>query len=285
MPTSPAIRRSLAALAALALFAAGALTATVLRQTASGDERARVALPALSKAVNLSHVNDPSRTPIFPGDPPFTIETVFAVENDGYYLELVTEGTHTGTHYSAPCHFHEGALCMDDLSPSDLVLPAVVLDVRDEVSADPDHLVRVADLKAFEDEHGAMPSGAAVLLLTGCDAYWADGDTDGEPNYFNCGSGLSGDHQPGFSRNAVRWLIETGVLGRRGALGTDTFGPDPSSDGYFIPTWLTLRRHRVTIENLTNLDALPATGAWIVLGSPRNVDGSGAPGTVVGLVP
>jgi len=285
MPTSPAIRRSLAAVTAIALFAAGALTATVLRQPASGDERAPVSLPAFSKVVNLSHVNDPASTPIFPGDPAFAIDTVFDVANDGYYLELVTEGTHTGTHYSAPCHFHDGARCMDDLSPSDLVLPAVVLDVRDQIADDPDHLVTVADLKAFEDEHGQMPSGAAVLLLTGCAAYWADGDTDGESNYFNCGSGLSGDHQPGFSRNAVKWLIETGVLGKTGALGTDTFGPDPSSDGYFIPTWLTLRRHRVTIENLTNLDALPPAGAWVVLGSPINVDGSGAPGAVFGLIP
>ena len=92
-------------------------------------------------------------------------------------------------------------------------------------------------------------------------------------------------HQPGFSRNAVQWLIETGVLGTTGALGTDTFGPDPSSDAAFMPTWLTLRKHRLTIENLTNLDALPALGAWVVLGSPRNVNGSGAPGTVFGFVP
>jgi kynurenine formamidase len=52
-----------------------------------------------------------------------------------------------------------------------------------------------------------------------------------------------------------------------------------------MPTWLTLRKHRLTIENLTNLDALPALGAWVVLGSPRNVNGSGAPGTVFGFMP
>jgi len=126
---------------------------------------------------------------------------------------------------------------------------------------------------------------AAVLLLTGCSDFWRRGDDNGEPNYFNCGSGASGVHQPGFSRNAVRWLIETDVLGTTGALGTDTFGPDPSSDAAFMPTWLTLRKHRLTIENLTNLDALPALGAWVVLGSPRNVNGSGAPGTVFGFVP
>lgn len=282
---SASLRRPLVVFAALGLFAAGALTATLLERSASGTERSRVALPSFSKVVFLSHVNDPARTPIFPGDPAFTIETVFDVHHDGYYLELVTEGAHTGTHYSSSCHFHAGAACMDDLSASDLVLPAVVLDVRDDVAADPDHIVRVADLKAFEDQHGQIPVGAAVLLLTGCDAYWATGDRDGEPNYFNCGSGLRGDHQPGFSRNAVKWLIRTGVLGKTGALGTDTFGPDPSSDGLFVPTWLTLRRHRVTIENLTNLDRLPPTGAWIVLGSPRNVEGSGAPGTVFGFIP
>lgn len=276
------VRRTLAIVAGLLLFVAGAATSAALRQSASGGERAPVQLPAFGRAVFLSHVNDPARTPLFPGDPAFHIRTVFTVPNDGFYLEVIREGAHTGTHYSAPCHFHEGALCMDDLSPSDLILPAVVVDVRDEVANDPDHVVGVPELRAWEDTYGEMPSGAAVLLLTGCSDYWAG---DGDANYFNCGSGRSGVHQPGFSRNAVRWLIRTGVLGKTGATGTDTFGPDPSSDAAFLPTWLTLRKHRLTIENLTNLDALPPSGAWVVLGSPRNVNGSGAPGTVFGLVP
>lgn len=279
------LRRVLALAAAASLFAAGAMTAQLFASSAAGRERSPVPLPAFRKVVFLSHINDPASTPIFPGDPPFTIETVFTVPEDGFYLELVSEGAHTGTHYSAPCHFHRRALCMDELEPADLVLPAVVIDVREQVAENPDHVVRVADLKAWEADHGQMPEGAAVLLLTGCDAWWSAGDQRGDRNYYNCGSGLRGEHQPGFSRNAVRWLIKTGVLGRRGALGTDTFGPDPSSDRAFMPTWLTLRRHRVTIENLTNLEKLPSTGAWIVLGSPRNIRGSGAPGTVFGLIP
>lgn len=279
---STSVRKTLAAVTGLVLFAAGAATSAALRQSATGAERAPVDLPAFGRAVFLSHVNDPARTPLFPGDPAFHIRTVFTVPDDGFYLELIREGAHTGTHYSAPCHFHQGALCMDDLSPSDLILPAVVVDVRDEVAHDPDHVVGVRELEAWEDTYGQMPSGAAVLLLTGCSDFWAD---HGDANYFNCGSGRSGVHQPGFSRNAVRWLVRAGVLGKTGATGTDTFGPDPSSDAAFMPTWLTLRRHRVTIENLTNLDALPPAGAWVVLGSPRNVHGSGSPGTVFGLVP
>ncbi len=115
-----------------------------------------------------------------------------------------------------------------------------------------------------------------MLLFTGCARFWSYGGTRGEPNYYNCGSGEAGFHQPGFSRQAVKWLIEQGVLGKRGALGTDAFGPDPGTDPKFLETWLTLRRHRLTIENLAHLGELPPVGAWIVLGSPRNADGSGA---------
>jgi kynurenine formamidase len=278
------IRRPIAVLAGLALFAAGAATASLVGRANAGAGGA-TSLPGFSKVVSLSHINDPRTTPLFPGDPRFRIHTAFTIPRDGFYLEVVHEGAHTGTHYSAPCHFHADGLCMDQLRPSDLVLPAVVVDVRAEVEADPDYLVRVADLQQWEADHGPMPSGAAVLLYTGCARFWANGDTDGEPNYYNCGSGRSGDHQPGFTRNAVRWLIDRGVLGETGALGTDTFGPDPSSDAMYMETWLTLRKHRLTIENMTHLGALPPTGAWIVLGSPRNRHGSGAPGTVFGLVP
>ena len=285
MGRTSVVWRATRVMAAVALFSGGALSAASLAGSAAGESAVGTTLPGFTRVISLSHVNDPATTPLFPGDPEFRIREVFSVHHDGYALEVIREGAHTGTHYSAPCHFRARGRCMDDLSPEDLVLPAVVVDVRDEVAEDPDHIVRVNELEAWELEHGEMPSGAAVLLLTGCDAFWASGDVDGEPNYSNCGSGLSGDHQPGFSRGAVKWLIETGVLAQRGALGTDTFGPDPSSDHAFMPTYLTLDRRRVTIENLTNLDELPAVGAWIALGSPRNVDGSGAPGTVFAFLP
>jgi kynurenine formamidase len=282
MRASRKVRGTLAAVAAAALFAGGMATNAAVR---GASAQAGGAVPGFATVVNLSHVNDPSTTPLYPGDPRFTIERVFTVHHDGFLLEIVHEGTHTGTHYSAPCHFHAKAACMDDLEASDLVLPAVVVDVREQVVEDPDYAVTVADLTAWEAEHGEIPAGAAVLLLTGCDQFWADGDADRDPTYYNCGTGLSGFHQPGFSRNAVKWLIDTGVLGQTGALGTDTFGPDPSSDVSFTPTSLTLRRHRVTIENLTALDELPAVGAWIVLGSPHLANGSGSPGAVFALVP
>jgi kynurenine formamidase len=106
-----------------------------------------------------------------------------------------------------------------------------------------------------------------------------------DPTYYNCGSGMPGLHQPGFSLQAVRWLIAHGVLGLRGALGTDTFGPDPGTDSKFRESSLVFHRHRIDLENLTNVGALPPRGAWIVVGGPRNSNGSGSPATIYGLVP
>jgi kynurenine formamidase len=83
----------------------------------------------------------------------------------------------------------------------------------------------------------------------------------------------------------VRWLIDRGVLGRQGALGTDTFGPDPGTDESFRESSLLFHRHRIDLENLTGLGQLPPRGAWIVVGGPRNRDGSGSPATIFGLVP
>jgi kynurenine formamidase len=148
-----------------------------------------------------------------------------------------------------------------------------------------DYHVTVADLKAWQAANGAFPSNSAVLLWTGCDKWWGPETGSHVPTYYNCGSGQGSFRQPGFSKAAVKWLIYRGVLGHRGLLGTDTFGPDPGDDPTFAETSLTLHRHRFTLENLTNLGAMPTTGGWVVIGGPRNRHGSGAPSTIFGLVP
>ena len=271
---------SVVAIIATAAFAAGAASSR-------GPSRAGTdtTLPGFSEVVFLSHVNDPSVTPGFPGDPAFRLRTAFMVDMDGFYMQYVKEGEHTGTHYSAPCHFHVDELCADELAAGDFVLPAVVIDVREQASADVDYRATVADLEAWVTEHGPMPQEAAVLLRTGCDEFWGPDRGPGTESYYSCGSGKGGFHQPGFSLASVRWLVDQGVLGNRGLLGTDTFGPDPGNDFKYRETTLTLHEHRFTLENLTNLGALPAIGSWIVWGGPRNAEGSGAPSTVFGLVP
>lgn len=131
---------------------------------------------------------------------------------------------------------------------------------------------------AVEAVNGVIPSGAAVIAWTGWASRWgtdayANADSDGVM------------HQPGFSAQAAQWLIDTGKLADRGALGTDTFGPDPGHDETYPVSVKLHDRRRISLENLTNLESLPATGAYVLVGGPINRAGSGSPATIFGLVP
>lgn len=256
--------------------AAGALGA-VVGSAAPAQASGRVDLGAL-RLVNLSHVNDPATTSIFPGDPEFRLTTMATVPVDGFYMQYVEEGEHTGTHWGAPGHFDENGLLADDLDPGDLFLPAVKVDVRRKAAANPDYGVTVDDLRRFERRHGRIPAGAAVVLWTGWEDKW------GTPAYPN----LDADgviHQPGFTIEAAQWLIDTGRLGTRGALGTDTFSPDRGVDTDFAVSIALYQEHRISLENLAHLAQLPATGAWVLAGGPIHRNGSGSTATIFAFLP
>jgi kynurenine formamidase len=243
---------------------------------------AQAAPPAvdLSKLtlINLSHVNDPATTNVFPGDPPFTLETIATVPEHGYYLQYVREGEHTGTHWGAPGHFNEGEPLADDLEPGDLFRPAVKIDVRAKVADNPDYGVTIDDLRQWERRHGRIPNESVVILWTGWDAKW------GTPAFPN--EDANGQmHQPGFAISTVEWLIETGRLGRRGGTGTDTFSPDVATDENYTVSKLVYQRHRISLEILANLRQLPATGAWVLAGGPIHRNGSGSTATIFGVLP
>src|SRR5262245_35498941 len=79
----------------------------MVTRTGSAEASPTADLLARLRVVNLAHVHDPATTNGFPGDPEFTLETVATVPKDGFYLQYVKSGEHTGTHWGAPAHFHE----------------------------------------------------------------------------------------------------------------------------------------------------------------------------------
>lgn len=113
-------------------------------------------------------------------------------------LEL---GEHTGTHFDAPIHWISGQDGKDVASvhPGRLVGPAVVIDRAAQCQQDPGYLLTVADLEAFEAEHGRIPEGAWVLLRSGWDARAHD-----EAAFLNVGP--DGPVTPGPDVEAARWL-------------------------------------------------------------------------------
>jgi len=241
-----------------------------------GEARAQGSAPfGFSDVVFLSHVVAED-IPIFPGDPHPRVKTLFTVEEDGFRLNLMRIGEHSSTHWGAPCHFNAGELCADELEAEDFFHPAVVIDVRAQTKADVDFRLRVADVTAFEAEHGQIPDGAMVIMWTGFQDRW------GRPKAFqNVGpDGLM--HYPGFSGAVTRWLIEERSIG---GLGIDTLGVDPGTDERYRANTLLLAEHRIHLECLTGLEQMPAVGGWVVVGGTQNEGGSGSPATVFGLVP
>jgi kynurenine formamidase len=196
--------------------------------------------------------------PIFPGDPVPAIDINNTIAADGFLVEKVTFGTHTGTHLSAPGHFIEGATTVDDLPASSFVFPAYVIDIRARTAADPDFQLSVAEVKAYERQVGSIPKGALVILYTGFQARWP-------------GESYS-DTAPGISEAAVNWLFSAR---RIKGVGSDTFGPDASSDTDFAASTAVYTNGGVTIENMAGLDQLHKRGDIVMAPTVRLVDGSG----------
>lgn len=52
---------------------------------------------------------------VYEGDPEVKIKQVQTLKKHGWNLNLLSFGSHTGTHVDAPAHMHEGAVALDQL--------------------------------------------------------------------------------------------------------------------------------------------------------------------------
>ncbi|HET6729562.1 MAG TPA: cyclase family protein [Jiangellaceae bacterium] len=197
-----------------------------------------------------------------------------------WYWNNISTGEHTGTHIDAPVHWVTGQRSEDvsQVSPSRLVAPAAVLDVADRAAADPDFLLDIDDVRAWEAQHGALPTGGWLLLRTGWDARGHSQD-----EFLNADE--TGPHTPGVSVQCARWLAdEAPVMG----LGVETVGTDAGAAHSFDPAFpchtFLLGAGKYGLTQLQNLALLPPTGSVLVVAPLPIVGGSGSPTRVLALV-
>jgi kynurenine formamidase len=228
-----------------------------------------------SRLIDLSWPVSPG-IPQWPGDPAVETEVTATIERDGYYLRRFAMGEHSGTHLTAPSSFYNDGAGPEDYRPGQLVVPAVVFDVRDRCEHDPDFGLTRDDLQAWEAKHGRLPEASLALLNTGWPARWR------QPAEYLGLDDQGRLHFPGFSLEAVQFLMEERSAA---GLGTDTAGVEPGADETFSVSKLVLAKPRIVLENLTNLGQLPATGSLLVIGLLRLAGGSGAPASVTAFVP
>ncbi len=75
-------------------------------------------------------------------------------------------------------------------------------------------------------------------------------------------------------------LEESSAIG----IAVDTLSLDHGISGTFATHYAWLPTNRWGLENIANLDSLPAVGATLIVGAPKWRGGSGGPSRVMALI-
>jgi len=253
-------------------FFKGSLAAAAAATAVTAAPQPLFAQGAPGKAEDLTHeLYD--KFPTYFGGQQLFYDKKFTHEKDTFNLYELRLSEHTGTHIDAPLHFSADGKSVAELPVADLIAPLVVVDIRAKADANADAQLTPDDLKAWTSANGDLPEGAVVALNSGWGAHlgtdkFRNADADGKL------------HFPGFHVEAVQQLLETSTK----AIAVDTLSLDFGQSPDFIVhnTWLPAGRYG--IEGIANLDALPASGATIVVGAPKIRGGTGGPARVFAFV-
>ncbi|WP_225030017.1 cyclase family protein [Xinfangfangia pollutisoli] len=253
-----------------ALFSGAAATTAAV--AGLGLTSARPALAQSSgRVVDLTHAWDDT-FPTFDGKPGILYEPAVKFAESGYQLWKLTIWEHSGTHIDAPLHFSEAGTSVDALPPEKLVCPLCIVDITAKAKDDANAMVEPEDIEAFVSAHGAIPAGSCVAFNSGWAAKVAT------PEFRNTPDGALAF--PGFSKAATDMLAGLDVA----CIGVDTMSLDPGNSADFAVHFSWLPGGRFGIENLANLDQLPATGATIFIGAPKHKGGTGGPARVMAVL-
>ena len=223
---------------------------------------------------DLTHVLTMSM-PVYPGLTRPEMTQTSSLEENGVYNNDLTLGEHTGTHLDAPMHFAEGGLTTDQLPAEKFFAPLAVISIAARASEDPDTAVTIDDILAWEQEHGRLPAGAFVAMLSG----WGDriGDADAFTNADEAGV----THYPGYSGAAAAFLCEErDIVG----VGVDTFSLDTGTAEGYVAHRTFLPAGKYGVELMANLDTVPPAGVTVIVGAPKHERGSGGPARVFAVL-
>lgn len=188
-------------------------------------------------------------TPSYPGDPKVEIKAWASIERDGYYMNALSFGEHSGTHVDAPAHFIKGGATVGEVSLERFMGDALVVDVS--------NLSPKAQItgKILLDKLGGRKVKDRIVLIY---------------------TGYRSGEWSGLGRDGAELLVELGIK----AVGTDA----PSIDHDFEAHKILLSRGVPIYENLQNLEKLIGK-AFTFIGFPLKIaGGSGSPVRAVAIL-
>lgn len=216
--------------------------------------------------------------------PKVEIHKISEYDADGPFFawNWLVLGEHSGTHFDAPHHWITGRDnpegFTDTLDVQRLIAPVNVLDFSKEAAADPDFLLTIDHVKAWEAEHGEIGEGEWVVLRSDWDQYAND-----EARFLNANE--TGPHTPGPTAEVIRYLIDKGIVG----WGSQCIGTDAGMAGGMEPPFpahnLLHANNRFGLASLANLSKLPAKGAILLVAPLKILRGTGSPIRALALAP
>lgn len=239
--------------------------------------------PGKPKWIDLSHEFS-DKTIYWPNNPTgFKLDTQFnGITTGGFYYSsnAYCSPEHGGTHLDAPVHFAKGKWTVDEIPMEQMMGDAVVVDVSGNANNNPDYQAKVSDIQNWEKQYGRLPDSTILLIRTG----WSDFYNDAE-KYL--GTKDKGDeavkklHFPSIHPELAQWLVKNR---RIKAVGVDCASVDYGQSTDFKTHQILYAQNIPGFENVTNLDMLPAKGAYVIALPMKIKGGSGAPLRIIAKI-
>lgn len=193
-----------------------------------------------------------------------------------YQGDQSCSGNHVGTHLDAPAHLYKDKWTVDEIPASRFVAPGVVVDIRTRAAEEPNSNVTLADVTAWEAEHGRIPPAAIVIMCSG----WADKYPDKAAVFGNDRDDYTDFHFPGFGVDAVGWLIEErGIVG----IGVDSPSTDFGASTLFSSHVMAAEHNVYGLENMNRVCDIPPAGTMIYALPAMYKGASGAPARILAI--
>lgn len=226
--------------------------------------------------VDLTHPFD-DKIPHSPLFPSLQRQPLYNHEQHGFYAEQLQMVGQWGTHVDAPYHFHAQLRKLHEISPEEMILPVVVIDISQEVTKNPDYVITSTEIKKWEEQNLKIPKNSFVALRTDWSKRWPDEKLMQNKDE----QGIA--HYPGWSLDALQFLCLEREITAIGHETTDTdSGKSCSQNNYECEAYI-LGQNKYQIEMLTNLDLVPATGAIIICSFAKLKNGAGFPARVFAI--
>lgn len=221
------------------------------------------------KAIDLTHEILPE-IPTWDGSCGFelSINTDYkdCTPPDLFRTQKIKCGAGIGTHIDAPAHVKEGGLTIDKLSLEELITDCIVIDVSSE--ADELYVIKPEVIESFEKQYGEIKPNSFVILYTGWEKYWHNGE-----KYIN-------NHKfPSIDKSTALLLLERNISG----LGIDTLSADTGANGFPVHQAI-LGAGKYLVENITNAKALPPVGAKTFVLPIKIKDATEAPIRLIAII-